>query len=961
MKHKKVLLIPLLLLIILGSLTFFMHVSRRRVNPFSVLTLSTPPPKTLWVGVVDDPLHIDPLDTWETNSFNVIDQVAEGLFGYNLSDSEAPIIPVLANGFGTWGTIDAEGHINYTVDIKDGVTFHDGSTLNATDVKWTFDRIEYMKDQHLIPAGDLYEYYDPNVNLTKNIINSTYIIDNNTIIFELNSKYGAFERLLTFQSSYILPSEGQIPFDDHIDPYTGDLIGTGPFDYILYQYGVEVKFESYDNYWRGAAHFDELIYKIIPESNERNQALLDGDVHIILKPHEDFYDEFNKTLNNIKIEGSKSSSVIEYLGMNNHLINKTVRKAISYAIDYDYIIEDIHHGYAKRLKSPIPRTIRFFNYSSDVPTLNITKARTIMQSMGYGTGLSLGDDAGWEAATFLSYNYSYNMGNDIREDIFVLLKDNLSAIGIDVIDDGMSFIDWVMNLFDYSGYSRDNLNLWWLGWRPDYADPSNYINQQFTNRSVSYNTAQVNDAQIQLWMEDALLEIDENVREHLYDKIQKRLVEEVFPWAWGVEDLSTTFVAYVENLKEYPINHMQKAYFYPCYLIDNESPTWNNITDQNAELGLEFNYDVNASDLSAIIYSIDDIVNFSIDNETGMLTNNTILSTGDYWVNITAEDAYGNRNSTKIKISVRDTIYPTIDIIFPTIDDKFSEPPPFEVEIKDINLNTTWYSLNSGENITFTENGTIDETEWNSMDNGMITLTFYANDTGENIASENVQIIKDTIEPTINILSPTADEKFSEPPPFIVKINDTHLDSMWYSLNGGENITFTENGTIDQATWDPLSDGTVTLNFYANDSAGNIASENVQIIKDTIAPTVNIISPLYNQAFKNPPSYIVEINDTHLDSMWYTIDGVHNFVFTENGTINQAAWNAQNDGTVIIYFYANDTAENIGRNYVTTIKDTSAPQTGIPGFSVDILLLITLIGLIGLSGLVRRKLNLKPT
>ncbi|TFF90416.1 MAG: hypothetical protein EU548_03130 [Promethearchaeota archaeon] len=662
MKSKKILLIPFFILITMGSVAFLITDNNYRANKFDSPSTSITPPRVLYVGVAGGPLHIDPIDAWDPNSFNVIDQVAEGLFGYNLSHTEVPIIPVLAEDFGAWGTVDAEGHINYTVDIKDGVTFHDGSTLNATDVKWTFDRIENMLNLDLVEAGELYQYHDPEENLTKNVINTTYIIDNNTIAFELNSKYGPFEPLLTFQGSYILPSEGQIPFDNYIELNTGDLIGTGPFDYISYESGAEVKFESFDNYRNGAAHFDKLIYKIIQENNARNQALLDGEVHIVLDTHEDFYDEFNSSINNLELKAPENSFDTDYLCMNNVLINKTVRKAISYAIDYDYIINEMYNGYAKRLKSPIPSGTRYSNNSFNVPILNTTKARIIMQDMGYGTSFSLDDDNAWETATFLSYKYTYNTENEIRESILGLLQDNLSGIGIDIIADEVTYYELIVNLLGYPGYSRDNLNLWWYGFEPSYNDPSEHINNHFTNRTKAINTAQVNDSQVQLWMEEALFEIDENVRERLYDKIQKRLVEEIFPWAWGIEN--RFHIAYVENLKGYPTNSMLKSYFYPCYFIDYDSPTWQEpLTNQNVIYDKDFFYDVNASDISTVAYSINDSVNFFIDSETGILKNNTILSIGDYWLNITVEDAYGNRNNEIIKVMVKDSDSPTDAII----------------------------------------------------------------------------------------------------------------------------------------------------------------------------------------------------------------------------------------------------------------------------------------------------------
>ena len=150
----------------------------------------------------------------------------------------------------------------------------------------------------------------------------------------------------------------------------------------------------------------------------------------------------------------------------------------------------------------------------------------------------------------------------------------------------------------------------------------------------------------------------------------------------------------------------------------------------------------------------------------------------------------------------------------------------------------------------------------------------------------------------------------------------------WYSLNGGNNITFTGlTGTINQALWDALSEGNVSIRFYANDSVGNIGFAEVTIRKDVTAPTININSPNSNELFgTSVPSFNVEIYYANLDSMWYTLDiGLTNTTFTTNGTINQSAWDALPDGNIIIRFYANDSAGNIGFAEVTINKDVVAP------------------------------------
>jgi ABC-type transport system substrate-binding protein len=202
--------------------------------------------------------------------------------------------------------------------------------------------------------------------------------------------------------------------------------------------------------------------------------------------------------------------------------------------------------------------------------------------MGYGVGLNVtvdsSDEMTWQGSTFFTVNYTYNIGNSFREDVLVLLQDNLGKIGIVVEDAGMTWGNFIYRLYEIGGLHRNMLQLYWIGWGPDYNDPSNFINPLFTNRSVASNGAQYNgyaaaieagrdpmdiNDNVQLLMEAGLSETDPVAREALYDRIQELLIEEDHPWVWGY--VSKSHRAWVANLEGMPVNTMGKEWFYPCY------------------------------------------------------------------------------------------------------------------------------------------------------------------------------------------------------------------------------------------------------------------------------------------------------------------------------------------------------------------------------------------------------------
>ncbi|MFX1573443.1 MAG: NosD domain-containing protein [Promethearchaeota archaeon] len=165
-------------------------------------------------------------------------------------------------------------------------------------------------------------------------------------------------------------------------------------------------------------------------------------------------------------------------------------------------------------------------------------------------------------------------------------------------------------------------------------------------------------------------------------------------------------------------------------------------------------------------------------------------------------------------------------------------------------------------------------------------------------------------------------------PNFNITINESKLDKMWYSLNGGANINFTEfTGKINQSLWDNLPEGNVVIKFYANDTIGRIGFQEVSIKKDITAPSITINNPHNNEIFSfTAPNFNITIDEPNLDKTWYSLMGSKNITFSKNtGIIDQALWDTFPEGDITIKFYANDTLGRIGFQEVSIKKESTAP------------------------------------
>ncbi len=138
----------------------------------------------------------------------------------------------------------------------------------------------------------------------------------------------------------------------------------------------------------------------------------------------------------------------------------------------------------------------------------------------------------------------------------------------------------------------------------------------------------------------------------------------------------------------------------------------------------------------------------------------------------------------------KDVSVPIITINNPQTNEAFGTTAPnFDISITELNLNTTWYSLNGGVNTTFTGlTGSINQALWNALSEEDVIIKFYANDTLGRIGFAEVTIKKDVSVPIITINNPQTNEVFGATAPyFIISIHNPNLAMTWFSLNGGAN------------------------------------------------------------------------------------------------------------------------------------------------------------------------------
>ncbi len=554
--------------IILNIFFVFWFISFRPIPPHSVYHYND-----LIIGTCKGPESLDPLNVEpeDSSSKDVLNQVVECLFWYDITDPALPLEPLLAKSH-SWDVSNTE----LTITVKDNIYFHDGSKLNGSAVKWNMDRILYFTNATgtlpaevvLASSSSLYFMSD---GITP-IMNHTELINSMTVKIVLNQPFGSFIPLLSYTSSSII-SPSYHSNTTYVN-LSDRLIGTGPFIFKSLTIPIEVKLEKNYDYWGNNPYLYTICFVIIPNPITRSQAMLAGDVNMIFDADLDFLDEFNNT-HYIHIEEMGPDLNYWYMAFDTYRINVTWREAISKAYNYSYIIEEIQGGNAVRGPPAVPLGIPGHNSSVTVAQYNIPEARMIMQSMGFGIGLDVGSQVGdiftpgthetnWSNAKFFSDTFGYALdvnylnGNGINRDLNDQLFSDLEKIGIDTNE----------TTRDETEFLNDGKNgllrgVWFNGWSPDYIDAFNILDKLFNLISAS-NFCNLTDPQVSTWLASAEIETILTKRYELFGKLQYRLFEVLYAHMPLWATLRSPII-YRTYFKGYPYNQLGSFFAWPIY------------------------------------------------------------------------------------------------------------------------------------------------------------------------------------------------------------------------------------------------------------------------------------------------------------------------------------------------------------------------------------------------------------
>ena len=313
----------------------------------------------------------------------------------------------------------------------------------------------------------------------------------------------------------------------------------------------------------------------------------------------------------------------------------------------------------------------------------------------------------------------------------------------------------------------------------------------------------------------------------------------------------------------------------PPYFITNNT--------LNLEYYYPLNYDINATGTNNInmIYSINNS-NFNINSSSGVITNTSLLSLGNYSMQLNVTDTV-NVNSTTFTIIVADTLNPNFSEAVQNQYLEYNSNFYYDINATDQNGRITSsivYTINNSTNFTINQStGMI--TNISFLELGNFPLTIFINDTRNHISNQSFTIfVNDTILPHFTNLSIIHYVEFGNNFYYDVNGTDNYPSLATYSINSSIFTINQTTGVIVNNSY--LNIGMYSLNLTITDYSNNRNSSIITInVSDTIAPIINDTKTNLTISFGSDGGiFLMWNNDTQVEQFSYNLYKTNSNIFT---------------------------------------------------------------------------------
>ena len=408
--------------------------------------------------------------------------------GLTAHDGMNQVVPGLAR---SW---EFEPQTNtYTFHMAEGVKWHDGERVTAEDVKFT---IEAIKD----PANgseNAPDFED---------VEEITVVDENTISFRLTAPNIAF---LDYMTMAVLPKHLLEGEDMQTASFFRNPVGTGPYRIESWEEGQSIALVRNEEYFKGAANIEKIIFKIVPDDNARTFQMLAGELDLALLPPRDaitFADKEGYTV--YQMETSDYRGILFNFRNDFWKKNKDIIPAVCFGIDRQAIVDSVILGHGINAYGPLQRNM-YNNESVEHYDYNPERAQELLME----AGCILNDDGFYyRKGEKLGFTISVGAGDQVRLDMAQAVAQQLKEIGLDVNVEIPAVVDW--------GSQQAYL----IGWGSPFDADDHTYTVFGTDKGANYSG--YSNEQVDHYLTEARRSDDILVRREAYHKFQEALAKD---------------------------------------------------------------------------------------------------------------------------------------------------------------------------------------------------------------------------------------------------------------------------------------------------------------------------------------------------------------------------------------------------------------------------------------------------
>ncbi|WP_249871579.1 ABC transporter substrate-binding protein [Oceanobacillus saliphilus] len=330
----------------------------------------------------------------------------------------------------------SEDGLEWTIVIRDDVTFTDGEALTADDVVFTFETAK--------ESGSIIDLSN---------LDRVEGIDDYTVKFTLREPESTF--------IYLLASTGIVPVHAYNDNYNENPVGSGPFQLVQWDKGQQIIVEANPDYYGEKPFFKKLTFLFLSE-DAAFAAAKTGAVDVVSVPPA-FAGEEIAGMQLVELESvdnrgimfpyvSEGDETAEGAPIGNEVTaDSAIRQAINVGLDRQAFVDGVLEGFGTPAYSTADH-LPWWNPDTVIEDANLQLANQILKEAGW---LEKEDGIREKDGLTAEFTLLYPAGDQIRQSLSIAFAEMIKPLGIKVTTEGKSW-----NEIEYLMYSHPVM----MGW-----------------------------------------------------------------------------------------------------------------------------------------------------------------------------------------------------------------------------------------------------------------------------------------------------------------------------------------------------------------------------------------------------------------------------------------------------------------------------------------------------------------